>query len=73
MTAIPAPERLAAVDARPAETSLVVENEDGVRDMAAEILRMAGYNVLEARDGMEALGVAARVKELLMNEEQEGA
>lgn len=44
-----------------------------VRDMAAEILRMAGYNVLEARDGMEALGVVARVKELLMNEEKEGA
>lgn len=32
-----------------------------VRDMAAEILRMAGYNVV------------ARVKELLMNEEKEGA
>jgi hypothetical protein len=41
--------------------------------MAAEILRMAGYNVLEARDGMEALGAAAGVKELLMNEEKEGA
>jgi hypothetical protein len=40
--------------------SSVVEDEDGVRDMAAEILRMAGYNVLEARDGMEAPGVVGR-------------
>ena len=51
------PERLAAGGARQAETVLVVEDEEGVRDMAAEILRMAGYNVLEARGGGEALAV----------------
>ena len=54
---MPAPEPLEAMGARQAETILVVEDEDGVRDMVAEILRLAGYNVLEARNGAEALEV----------------
>jgi CheY-like chemotaxis protein len=41
-----------------AETVMVVEDEDSVRRVLAEGLRRAGYTVLEARDGEEALALA---------------
>lgn len=37
------------------QTVLVAEDEDMVRALLAEILRDAGYRVLQARDGMEAV------------------
>jgi CheY-like chemotaxis protein len=40
------------------ETLLVVEDEQAVRRASAEFLRMLGYNVLEAKDGVDALAVA---------------
>jgi two-component system, cell cycle sensor histidine kinase and response regulator CckA len=40
-------------------TILVAEDEMGVRQLAREFLELAGYTVLEARDGAEALEVAA--------------
>jgi PAS domain S-box-containing protein len=40
------------------ETVLLVEDESGVRALARLILEKYGYRVLEARDGLDALGVA---------------
>ena len=39
------------------ETILLVEDEEGVRDLTREILETSGYRVLEARHGAEALRV----------------
>ncbi len=41
-------------------TVLVVEDEDGVRNLVRDILQTAGYTVLEARHGAEALDVSER-------------
>ena len=40
------------------ETVLVVEDEDIVRELVCEVLEQQGYNVICARDGLEALSVA---------------
>jgi two-component system cell cycle sensor histidine kinase/response regulator CckA len=40
------------------ETILLVEDEPAVRKAAAEFLRLRGYSVLEAKDGLDALSVA---------------
>jgi CheY-like chemotaxis protein len=42
------------------ETVLVAEDDAAVRRLVAAILRKAGYSVLEARDGEEALSIAER-------------
>jgi two-component system cell cycle sensor histidine kinase/response regulator CckA len=51
------PATTAAVKAGNGETVLVVEDEDIVRRLARRVLEDAGYRVLEARNGKEALAV----------------
>jgi CheY-like chemotaxis protein len=43
------------------ETVLVVEDDELVRDLAVSVLRKAGYNVLSACDGTEALDLVSNV------------
>jgi two-component system cell cycle sensor histidine kinase/response regulator CckA len=49
------PGQAAAVSSRGSGTVLVAEDEDGVRRLLVRMLRRAGYEVVEARDGQEAL------------------
>jgi hypothetical protein len=44
---------------RGSETILLVEDNESVRELIASALRRQGYGVLEARDGIEAIGLAA--------------
>ena len=43
------------------KTVLVVEDEREVRELACEFLKAAGYSVLTAEDGLEALEIAQRL------------
>jgi signal transduction histidine kinase len=45
------------------ETILLVEDSDSLREVTKEFLRMAGYHVMEACDGKQALDVARTYKE----------
>jgi two-component system cell cycle sensor histidine kinase/response regulator CckA len=47
-------------EVRGTETILVVEDEDAVRRSTAEFLRLQGYHVLEAMDGIQALVAAQK-------------
>jgi len=51
--------------ARGQETILVVEDEEGVRKLVIEVLKRAGYNVISASDGADALRVAGEYKETI--------
>jgi nitrogen-specific signal transduction histidine kinase/CheY-like chemotaxis protein len=41
------------------ETILLVEDETGVRELASDFLKSAGYTVLEAKEGADAIGIVA--------------
>ncbi len=47
------------------ETILLVEDEDGVRELAREVLQGHGYTVIEARDGESALRIVEDRRERL--------
>ncbi|HEU4394119.1 MAG TPA: response regulator, partial [Planctomycetota bacterium] len=55
--ALPPPSRAAG-----GEVVLLAEDEDAVRSLIAETLRLEGYSVVEARDGEEAVRLAAEVE-----------
>ncbi len=56
-------EEIAVTPVRRRKTVLVVEDEEGVRKLASEFLESAGYAVLTAKDGAEALAIAEQSDE----------
>jgi signal transduction histidine kinase len=52
------PEKTIPASSRHAETVLIVEDEDAVRELASEFLKSAGYKVLTACDGQQAIAFA---------------
>jgi signal transduction histidine kinase len=61
---IVAPERAAVSGARSGETVLVVEDDEGVRQIAVGILEDLGYHVVEAQDGRTALDLFDRTPDI---------
>ena len=53
-------EGTAKSDAHHSGAVLIVEDEEAVRELAAEFMKSAGYKVLTASDGMEAVEIAKR-------------
>src|SRR5438270_1348634 len=58
-----ATEEIALNTVRGRKTVLIVEDEEAVRALACEFLESAGYKVLTAKDGTEALAVAEQADE----------
>ena len=56
---VAAPTPTAETDGDRSETVLLIEDDDGVREIARRVLTGAGYTVIEARYGSEALDLAA--------------
>ena len=54
-------ERVPTKSRHGSETILVVEDEPEVRSLASEFLKSAGYGVLTAKDGVEALEISERL------------
>lgn len=52
------PEKTASVSSHRAETVLIVEDEDAVRELASEFLKSAGYTVFTASNGQGAIAFA---------------
>ena len=54
--------KVEAAPVRGTETILLVEDQDGIRDLVHEVLRAGGYTVLCAEDGNQALQMADEYK-----------
>jgi len=52
------PKNISAAGTHLSETVLVAEDEEAVRELASRFLKSAGYKVLTAKDGIEALAIA---------------
>lgn len=63
-TEISRPHKDDTPSARRRDTILIAEDEESVRDLATEFLRSAGYTVLTAENGVEALAIAKRAGEI---------
>jgi PAS domain S-box-containing protein len=57
---VPPSERATVAEVSGIETLLVVDDEDDVRRLLVDVLRLGAYQVLEARDGEHALEVLSR-------------
>jgi signal transduction histidine kinase/ActR/RegA family two-component response regulator len=58
---IAAPQGIAIQEARNRATLLVVEDEPAVRELTSAFLSSAGYKVVTARDGLEAVEIAQKM------------
>jgi CheY-like chemotaxis protein len=56
-------EEIAATPVRRRKTVLIVEDEEAVRELASEFVESAGYTVLAAKDGKEALAITEQSDE----------
>jgi len=56
--AVESPEKAGGATLHGTETVLLVEDEEPLRRATVEFLRLRGYTVLEARDGVDALSVS---------------
>jgi CheY-like chemotaxis protein len=56
----PGPGGTKLAPARGDETILVVDDDDALRELVRDILKLGGYSVVEAPDGDAALGLLAR-------------
>ncbi len=56
-------EEIAATPVRRRKTVLIVEDEEAVRELASEFVESAGYTVLSAKNGTEALAIAEQSDE----------
>jgi signal transduction histidine kinase/ActR/RegA family two-component response regulator len=56
-------EEIATTAARQRKTVLIAEDEEAVRELASEFIKSAGYTVLSAKDGTEALAIAEQSDE----------
>jgi two-component system cell cycle sensor histidine kinase/response regulator CckA len=54
------PKKITAAATHQSETVLIAEDEEAVRELASQFLKSAGYRVLTAKDGTEALAIAER-------------
>ena len=57
------PKKIAPASTHRSETVLIAEDEEAVRELASVFLKSAGYKVLTAKDGAEALAIAERSRE----------
>lgn len=51
-----------AADAKPSVGVLIIDDDGDAREILADLVRRAGYSVVTARDGLEAMNVLERLR-----------